>query len=172
MVKSGGEHIEVAKTAKQDRAQFTGMWKDAYLQDRRLFYSIPKTPPLTKQTNETNCMPFPCPKLTKTNEQTKQTVCLSPATNSPLSAITSFERGNKAGFMDTVRQVAEAISGSRCQDNNCTDTIEAKLRDNSAPTRPATRQKRDTLVFDTNYAWRTTRAPGPERTYHAGQFSL
>ena len=70
--------------AKQDRAQFTGMWKDAYLQDRRLFYSIPKTPPLTKQTNKqnkpyafplpqtyqnkrtnkTNRMPFPCPKLT------------------------------------------------------------------------------------------------------------
>ena len=30
------------------------------------------------------------------------------APNSPLPAITSFERGDKAGFMETVRQVAEA----------------------------------------------------------------
>ena len=66
VVKSGGEHIEVAKTAKQDRAQFTGMWKDAYLQDRRLSSSVPNcTSPLTcEQTvpRHKPCAPVPRPK--------------------------------------------------------------------------------------------------------------
>ena len=35
-------------------------------------------------------------------------MCMLVAPNSPLSAITSFEQGDKAGFMETVRQVAAA----------------------------------------------------------------
>ena len=136
-------------------------------------------------------MPFPCPKLTKTNEQTKQTVCLSPAPNLPkrtnkrnkpcafplpqltktnertnetnrvpfpchkLTPLSNHEFRAKGTRRALWRQSGRWQRGGRgdirvpCQDNNCTDTIEAKLRDNSAPTRPATRQKRDTLVFQT-----------------------
>ena len=35
-------------------------------------------------------------------------MCMLVVPNSPLSEITSFEQGDKAGFMETVRQVAAA----------------------------------------------------------------
>ena len=88
------------------------MWKDAYLQDRRLFYSIPLA---THQTNGQNDrpndrMPFPAPTYPNNRPNDRMpfpaptyqtTVCMIKlAPNSPRSEITSFERGDKAGFKD------------------------------------------------------------------------
>ena len=238
------------------------MWKDAYLQDRRLSSGIfPKLAPQTHQkcacsnsphkliervhaqtcpTNSSNvCMLKLAPQTNRTcacsNAPHKLTeVCmLKLAPNSPLSEITSFELGNKAGFMEieTVRQVAEAnvpvptaspfmfeLAAEAAAHNTSIlesfdydldmaignhpgtaispgselrppeqheppppdlterrHTVQIHLRPNRGikAHRPARQPRQgDALdrVFNTDCAWRFTSAPGPERTYRAGQF--
>ena len=73
------------------------MWKDAYLQDVACLLVFFPTSPRTHE----KCAFPTSPRLTE--------MCIPDlAPNSSLSEITSFERGDKAGFMETVRQVAAA----------------------------------------------------------------